>query len=44
MFGKGEMTAAGKATLYGSAGAGGAAFLTGLISGDSPIEAARNWS
>jgi hypothetical protein len=41
MFGKGEMTAAGKATLYGSAGAGGAAFLTGLISGDSPIEAAR---
>jgi hypothetical protein len=41
MFGKGEMTAAGKATLYGSVGAGGAAFLTGLISGDSPIEAAR---
>jgi hypothetical protein len=39
--GEGEMTAAGKATLYGSAGAGGAAFLTGLISGDSPIEAAR---
>jgi hypothetical protein len=39
--GEGGMTAAGKATLYGSYGAGGAAFLTGLISGDSPIEAAR---
>jgi hypothetical protein len=35
------MTAAGKSTLYSSYGVGGATFLTGLISGDSPIEAAR---
>ena len=39
--GEGGMTAAGKSTLYSSYGVGGATFLTGLISGDSPIEAAR---
>jgi hypothetical protein len=38
------MTAAGKSTLYRSYGAGGAAFLTGLISGDSAIDAARTGS
>ena len=39
--GEGGMTAAGKSTLYSSYWVGGATFLTGLISGDSPIEAAR---
>jgi hypothetical protein len=34
-------SAAGKSTLYSAYGAGGATFLTGLLSGDSPIEAAR---
>jgi hypothetical protein len=34
-------SAAGKSTLYSAYGAGGATFLTGLLSGDSPIEAAK---
>jgi predicted hydrocarbon binding protein len=34
-------SAAGKSTLYSAYGAGGATFLTGLLSGDSAIDAAK---
>jgi hypothetical protein len=35
------MTALGKSSLYSAYGAGGATFLTELISGESAIDAAR---